>query len=86
MSRCHHNKKCDTVLALNKVYTGLYPGFMEDKTLPEVVRECEAFAGVGMNGEKGLWRDAYEACQAYSAKYPNGLFSREVPSTVRLLG
>lgn len=74
----HHDKNCGPVLALNRVYTGLYPGFMEDQALPDVVGQCEAYTLARANTEQGHWQEAYDACQAYSTQYPDGLYAREV--------
>ncbi|HJS20236.1 MAG TPA: hypothetical protein VJ785_15925, partial [Anaerolineales bacterium] len=71
------DENCDSVLALDRVYTGLYPAFMEAKSLSVPVMECKAYVLAGLSEQDGDWREAYEAYQAYSDAYPNGLYVEE---------
>ncbi|HSB01944.1 MAG TPA: hypothetical protein VLE49_14940 [Anaerolineales bacterium] len=71
-------KNCGSVLTLHKVYTGLYPELIEDKTLLDQVRECETYVSAAANEQEGSWRAAYDAYQVYGSTYPNGLYAKEV--------
>ncbi len=70
-------RNCDTVLSLYKAYTGLYPGFMEDRTLPISVNECQSYVTASSYEEAEDWRAAYDAYQAYSSTYPDGMFATQ---------
>jgi tetratricopeptide (TPR) repeat protein len=70
-------RDCDTVLSLHKAYTGLYPGFMQDRTLPISVNECQSYVTASSYEEAVDWRAAYDAYQSYSSTYPNGLFATQ---------
>lgn len=70
-------RDCDTVLLLHKAYTGLYPGFMQDGTLPASVNECGSYLTASSYEEGGDWRAAYDAYHAYSTTYPDGLFAAQ---------
>jgi tetratricopeptide (TPR) repeat protein len=70
----HQSKNCDSALTLDKVYTSLYPRFMRDGTLLAPVEECEAYVSAAAKEKQESWREAYDAYQAYSSTYPNGLF------------
>ena len=74
----YRDKDCNFVLRLNKMYRSMYPRFIQDTTLTMPVRECESFVQAASDEEKGSWRDAYDAYQAYSTTYPGGLFAAEV--------
>jgi len=73
----YQRRNCDTALSLHKIYTSIYPDFVQDKTIFPQVKECEAYKLAILNEEKGLWREAYNAYQAYSNTYPNGLYVKE---------
>jgi tetratricopeptide (TPR) repeat protein len=70
-------RNCDTVLSLHKAYTALYPGFMEDTTLPVFVNECQSYLTASSYEQGENWLAAHEAYQAYSSTYPNGLFAAQ---------
>jgi len=71
----YHSQNCDSVLVLHKIYTNLYPDFIEDKTLSSPAQECEAYARAASKEAKGSWQEAYKAYQAYATTYPNGLYT-----------
>lgn len=73
----YQGKNCDSALKLDKIYTSLYPGFIEDVTLLAPVQECEAYVSAVARETSGSWREAYDAYQAYSSAYPNGLYVTE---------
>ena len=73
----HQKRNCDSVLTLDKVYTSLYPGFIEDKTLLAPVKECEAYVSAVAKEANESWREAYDAYQDYSSTYPSGLYVTE---------
>ena len=73
----YRDKDCNSVLHLNKLYTSVYPMFIQDTTLSTSVRECEAFAQAVSSEEMGIWHDAYDAYQRYSTTYPSGLYATE---------
>ena len=64
------NENCDTVLTLDRVYAGLYPGFMEDQGLSVPVMECKTYRRATLSNEQGAWRQAFDA-------YPNGRYIEE---------
>lgn len=73
----YQSKNCGSVLSLDKIYTSIYPGFIQDESLSSRVKECEAYRLAASNEEKRNWQDAYDSYQAYSATYPNGLYAAE---------
>ena len=73
----HQNRNCDSVLTLDKIYTSLYPSFIEDQTLLAPVQECEAYTSAVAKEETESWLEAYDAYQAYSSTYPTGLYVTE---------
>jgi tetratricopeptide (TPR) repeat protein len=73
----YHNRNCDSVLTLDKIYTSLYPGFIEDKTLVAPVRECKVYVSAVAKEETKNWGEAYDGYQAYSSTYPNGIYASE---------
>ena len=73
----YQSRDCDSTLTLNKIYTSLYPRFIEDGSLLAPVQECEAYLSALSEEEKESWREAYDAYQAYSSTYPNGLYAAE---------
>ena len=73
----YQNRNCDSALTLDKVYTSLYPGFIEDATLVAPVQECEAYVSAVAKEAEGSWREAYDAYQVYASTYPNGLYVTE---------
>ena len=73
----YQSKKCDSVLSLNKLYTSLYPGFIQDKTLSAPVDECKAYALAVSKEESSHWQEAYDAYHFYASTYPNGLYAPE---------
>jgi tetratricopeptide (TPR) repeat protein len=73
----YQSKNCDSVSSLNNVYTRIYPGFLQDKTLASPVDECEAYGLAASKEVEGNWREAYDSYQAYSMAYPNGLYAPE---------
>jgi tetratricopeptide (TPR) repeat protein len=73
----YQNRDCDSVLTVNKIYTILYPRFIEDQTLLTPVHECDAYLSALAKEAAGSWREAYDAYQAYASAYPNGLYATE---------
>jgi tetratricopeptide (TPR) repeat protein len=73
----YHDKNCDSVSSLNGMYTSIYPGFIRDETVDEPVEECANYAlGVSKQQDEN-WQAAYDAFQAYSKAYPNGIYARD---------
>jgi tetratricopeptide (TPR) repeat protein len=77
VSFSYQSRNCDSILILHKIYTSLYPNFIEDKTLLSPAQECEAYNLAVSNEAMGSWQEAYDAYQAYSSAYPNGLYANE---------
>jgi tetratricopeptide (TPR) repeat protein len=73
----HQNRNCASALKLDKIYTSLYPGFLADATLLGPVQECQAYVSAAAKEEQGIWREAYDAYEAYTSTYPSGLFATE---------
>ncbi len=73
----YQNRNCDSALSLNSVYNHLYPKFIRDQSLSAPIKECEAYRLGASNEEKGNWKDSYDAYQAYSTNYPNGLYVQD---------
>jgi tetratricopeptide (TPR) repeat protein len=74
----YQTKNCDTALSVNKIYLALYPRFMQDKTLLAPIGECKQYLSALETEQGGHWQEAYDAYQAYTASYPNGLYAGEV--------
>lgn len=70
-------RDCDTVASLNKIYTSIYPAFIQDLSFSDKVAECEGYLQALSNEQSGKWQAAYDAYQAYSATYPNGLYAKD---------
>ena len=73
----YQNKNCDSAFSLNDVYTSIYPAFLQDRTVAEPIKECTAYTLAISNEENGNWREAYDAYQVYSDRYPSGLYLAE---------
>jgi len=74
----YSSRNCDTVISLNRIYTSIYPAFVQDLSLSDKVAECERYAQAVSNEQGGNWQAAYDAYQAYSVEYPNGLYAKDV--------
>jgi tetratricopeptide (TPR) repeat protein len=74
----YQNKNCESALSVNKVYLVLYPRFMQDKTISTPIEECKQYLSALKTEQDGRWQEAYDAYQAYTASYPNGLYAGEV--------
>jgi len=70
----YQDKNCGSVLSLNGLYTGIYPGFMQDESIYAPVRECVDYSFAASNEEKENWSEAYDGYRLYSTNYPSGLF------------
>jgi Tfp pilus assembly protein PilF len=73
----YQSKNCDSALTWDKIYTGLYPNVIEDQTLLAPVQECKDYGLAASQEAAQSWKKAYDAYQAYSSTYPNGLFVTE---------
>ncbi len=74
----YQNKNCESALSVNKVYLALYPRFMQDKTISTPIEECKQYLSAIKTEQEGHWQEAYDAYQAYTASYPNGLYAGDV--------
>jgi tetratricopeptide (TPR) repeat protein len=73
----HQSKNCQSVLSLKGLYSSIYPGFMQDRSLDDYVRECALYTLAVQNEEQKNWRDSYNDYAVYMKIYPAGLFSGE---------
>ena len=73
----YQNKNCNFAFSLHGAYTRIYPAFIQDETLTDPIKECEAYTLATSNEEKESWREAYDSYQVYSNTYPNGLYAAE---------
>ena len=70
----YHAKNCDSVSSLSGIYNSIYPGFIQDRTIYTSVEECAAYTLARSKEQDENWRGAYDAYQAYSKTYPDGLY------------
>ena len=70
-------RDCADVLSLYKIYTSLYPSFVEDPSLSPFAEECGSYLSATSAESKEIGREVYDAYQAYLSAYPNGLYAQE---------
>jgi tetratricopeptide (TPR) repeat protein len=51
---------------------------MQDKTISTPIEECRQYLSALKTEQEGQWQEAYDAYQAYTASYPNGLYAGDV--------
>ena len=73
----YQNKNCETALSSYRVYTSIYPRFIQDKTVEPYMTECKMYTLALQHNEQGKWANAYDGFTAYSKAYPSGLFAKE---------
>ncbi len=73
----YQSKNCEQVLALDNTYSSLYPAFLADKSIADMIKECGLYSFALEKEQAKAWQDAYNGYQSYRQNYPQGLFASE---------